>query len=237
MGEDRMIVGKVDDRGVLPLIEMALAEEWSGGMQLKRNHLTGTIWTVKGQIVHADLRGKATLDGLEAFEAVSVWREGEYILKAGFLPPARSIRIPTERLLSSLRELLANQQEQFGEGQRSAVVGRTLLHVFDGLRERVPGLESLSLVRGTICEATTSRNIDEMDWMDRQLKSFFAKDHDEPDTLFVQEGDHALLILKSGSVSTVLSARTGTAPEALFWAGTEAQRRVLESANSILSPR
>src|SRR3989339_763242 len=120
----------------------------------------------------------------------------------------------SKRLLSSLREHLVSQQEQFGEGQRSAVVGRTLLHVFDGLRERVPGLESLSLMRGTICEATTSHDANEMDWMDRQLKSFFAKDHEEPDTLFVQEGEHELLILKHGSLATVLSARTGTAPEA-----------------------
>jgi hypothetical protein len=111
------------------------------------------------------------------------------------------------------------------------------VQVFDGLRQRVPGLESLSLMRGPICEATTSHDATEMDWMDRQLRSFFAKDHQEPDTLFVEEGGHSLLVIKQGSVATVLSARTGTAPEALFWAGAEAQRRVLETANHTLSER
>ena len=237
MGENRTIVGKLDDRGMLPLLDMALAEEWGGSMQVKRGLLTGTIWTVSGQVVHAELKGVGTLDELEAFEAVSSWRDGEYILESGALPPARSIRIATERLLATLRDSLASQQVQFGEGQRSAVVGRTLLQVFDGLRERVPGLESVSVVRGTICEATSSQDTEELDWMDGQLKSFFAKDHEEPDTLFVQEGAHTLLILKQGSLATVLSARTGTSPEALFWAGSEAQRRVLESAQAILSPR
>jgi hypothetical protein len=176
------------------------------------------------------------LVGFEAFDLMAAWRMGEYILHTGMLPPERSVRIPTEQLLRPLRAS-AEQRPLANERQRSAVVGKALLQVFDGLRERVPGLESLSLMRGPIFEATTSRNADEMNWMDRQLKSFFAKRADEPDTLYVQEGGHTLLLLKRGTVSTVLSARQGTAPEALFWAGTEAQKRVLESADTLLPLR
>lgn len=159
------------------------------------------------------------------------------MLETDVLLPERTIRMSTEQLLANVREQAHRQREHFGESQRSAVVGRTLLQVFDGLRERVPGLESLSLMRGPVCEATTAHDASEMDWMDRQLKAFFAKDHEEPDTLFVQEGGHSLLILKQGSLATVLSARTGTTPEALFWAGAEAQRRVMESTGSIVPTR
>jgi hypothetical protein len=183
------------------------------------------------------LVGIASLTGPEALDAICGWYEAEYVLDSEPLPPERTIRVGTDRLLSDIRAQARSHREQFAESQRSAVVGRTLLQVFDGLRERVPGLESISLLRGQVREATTSRDASEMDWMDRQLKSFFAKDHEEPDTLFVQEGLHTLLILNREGVSTVLSARSGTAPEALFWAGAEAQRRVLQSAEPNLPVR
>ena len=237
MAESRTIVGTLDERGVLPILELALAEHWTGELRLKRAKLSASLWIVSGEIVHALVHGTAALAGSEAFDIVAMWRDGEYILQAGALPPDRSVRIPAEQLLASLREQAALQPERFRKSQRSTVVGKALLQVFDGLRERVPGLESLSLMRGPIFEATTSHNVDEMDWMDRHLKSFFAKDHHEPDTLYVQEGGHTLLVLKRGSVATILSARMGTAPEALFWAGTEAQKRVLESAEPLWPSR
>jgi hypothetical protein len=230
MTELRMISGKLDERGVLPLLEMALTEEWSGALRLKRGRLAGALWIVKGNVAHATLTGSVTLTGAEAFEAQCAWQEGEYVLEAGVLPPERTIRTASDQLIAEMRKHAEQNREEFADSQHSAVVGRKLLHVFDGLRERVPGLESLSLMRGPICEATTSKNATEIDWMDRQLKSFFAKDHEEPDTLFVQEGTHSLLILKRGMTATVLSARTGTAPEALFWAGAEAQRQVQETS-------
>jgi hypothetical protein len=237
MGEPRTIVGRLDERGILPILELALAERWTGELRLKQAKLSASLWIVTGEIVHALVRGTTVLDGVGAFGAISVWQDGAYTLVSGALPPERSVRIPAEHLLMSLRQQAVNHREPFGESQRSAVVGRALLHVFDGLRERVPGLESLSLMRGPIFEATTSQNAAEMDWMDRQLQSFFAKDHQEPDTLYVQEGGHALLVLKHGPLATVLSARIGTAPEALFWAGAEAQRRVLKTAETLLPSR
>lgn len=235
MNEPRTIIGKLDERGVLPLLEMAHDQEWGGVLRVTRKRVTGAVWTVKGQIAHALLSGTATLTGPEALEAISSWNDGEYALEADVLPPERTIRVSTALLLNDMQMHAQQEREQFGESQRTAVVGRTLLQVFDGLRERVPGLESLSLLRGPVREATTSHDPAEMDWMDRQLKSFFAKDHQEPDTLFVQEGEHTLLILKQGGLATVLSARAGTAPEALFWAGAEAQRRVLQSPETLLS--
>ena len=237
MADSRIIVRKIDERGVLPLLELALNEEWTGAMRLQRKPLMGTLWIVKGQIAHAMLQGTASLEGPEAFEALAGWQEGECILESEVLPPERTIRVVTQRLLADLREHTRNQTAHFGDNNRTVIVGRTLVQVFDGLRERVPGLESLTLMRGPVCEATTSHDAAEMDWMDRQLKSFFAKDHQEPDTLFVQEGEHSLLILKQGGMATVLSAKTGTAPEALFWAGAEAQRRVSETAKTILAAR
>jgi hypothetical protein len=89
-------------------------------------------------------------------------------------------------------------------------------------------------MRGPVFEATTALNEDEISWMDRQLKSFFAKAQQVPDALYVQDAEHSLLILKRDGLSTVLSARIGTAPEALFWAGSEAQRQVTESAETLL---
>ncbi len=237
MNEPRTIVAKLDERGVLPLLEMAHEQEWGGVVRVTRGRIAGAVWMVKGQVAHAQLSGTTTLSGVEALEAIIRWNEGEYVLETDVLPPERTIRASTAQLLTEARMHVELEREQFAESQRTAVVGRTLLQVFDGLRERVPGLESLSLLRGPLREVTTSHDAAEMDWMDRQLKSFFAKDHQEPDTLFVQEGEHTLLVLNQGGVATVLSARAGTAPEALFWAAAEAQRRVLQAPETLLSER
>ena len=237
MEQSRTIVGRLDRRGILPIVELAHAELWTGELRLKHGDAGASVWMVNGEILHARLSGDMVREGLEAFDHVSSWFEGEYILQAGILPPDRSIRVSSLALLKTLRDQISkpvNPQEISG---RSTVVGRSLLQVLDGLRERVPGLESLSVMRGPVFEATTSHSADEMEWMDHQLQAFFASDQQKPDALYIREGGHTLLILNHGVLSTVLSARNGTTPEALFWAGAEAQRRVLESADTLLPTR
>ena len=91
----------------------------------------------------------------------------------------------------------------------------------------MPGLESLSVTQGhdagsdhraAMRESATGSTASSA-----AISSMTAVD---PEQLFLQQGDHALLILSRGPLAAVLSAHNGTAPEALFWAGEEARKRI-----------
>jgi hypothetical protein len=222
----RTVAGTLDHRGLLPILELASSESWSGQIRVSRPQESAGIWMVNGEIVHAILRGRDSVDGFHSLTMSSRWRQGEYVLHADSLPPDRTIRIPTTQLLSVIRKTISDSENIVEVATATPVVGRVLLEVLNGLKAKVPGLESVSLTRGANVEATTFRNRDEMKWMERRLRAFFAGDDIKADALYVQEGIHSLLILKGDSVSTIVSARPGTPREELFWAGSEIQRQV-----------
>ncbi len=181
------------------------------------------FWLIQGQLVHAvHQEGERRLEGPEALAAILAWREGAYWIESGALPPARTIRQPMEQILAA-----RPGDDPAERANADAFAAEPLASVLETLRERVPGLESLSVSKGRTLEATTTSDERERDWLDGQLRRYFAEDRLEPERLFVQQGDHALLILSRGSLAAVLSARAGTTPEALFWAGEEARKRML----------
>ncbi|MCX6600378.1 MAG: DUF4388 domain-containing protein [bacterium] len=221
-------MGRLDRRGSLPLVESAHHHEWSGVIRLRNGRMVGAVWMVKGHLVHAVmLQDGAQIEGVSALESISAWREGTYFLDPNALPPARTIRLGMADVLSALR------RSAEGERRESAPSARGLSEVLQALRERVPGLESLSLSRGITVEATTTADAAEREWVNGQIRRYCDEDESMPERLFVQDGDHALLIVKKGRLAAVLSARGATAPEALLWAGEEAQKEVLDRSDEV----
>jgi hypothetical protein len=233
MGKERADMGRLDRRGLLPLVESAHHHQWSGVIRLRNGRMVGAVWMVKGHVVHAiELQDGAQTEGVSALERVSAWREGTYFLDTNTLPPARTIRLGMEDVLAALRRSAGTEPWESARVEATAS-RRGLSEVLQALRERVPGLESLSLSRGVTVEATTTTDAGEREWLNGQIRRYGNDGASTPGKLFVQDGDHALLIVKKGRWAAVLSARGATAPEALLWAGEEAQKEVLDRSDEV----
>jgi len=233
MGKERADMGRLDRRGSLPLVESAHHHEWSGVIRLRNGRMVGAVWMVKGHLVHAVmLQDGAQIEGVSALESISAWREGTYFLDPNALPPARTIRLGMADVLSALRRSAGTEPRESARVEAIAS-RRGLSDLLQTLRERVPGLESLSLSRGITVEATTTADAAEREWVNGQIRRYCDEDESMPERLFVQDGDHALLIVKKGRLAAVLSARGATAPEALLWAGEEAQKEVLDRSDEV----
>lgn len=226
MGRKRAILGTIGDQGVQPVLAELCGQKWTGVLRLRKESRIGAIWLVNGSIVHALLiAGKLRTEGPTALRAAATWNGASVMHEAGALPPARTIREPMDILLSAMRaEAPAGTQPAAGAER---IPDTELEDVLETLRARVPGLESLSVTRGAAMEATTTRDLAELQRLDATLQEHYGAEGYEPETMYVQQGGHSILILRSGSLAAILSARTGTAPEALFWAGGEARRRML----------
>jgi hypothetical protein len=225
MGKSQATLGNLDERGILPVLRAIHADEWGGVLRIRKGGRSASLWFVKGQIAHGVMiEGRHRAEGAAALEEVAQWKEGTFMLVAGELPPARTIRLSIDDVLASLE----HSDESSATVEHSSTEKTDQLeHVLETLRERVPGLESLSVLNGALVEATTVQDLKARGWLNEQLRTYCDEDTVKPEKLFLQQGEHSLLILKRGQLATVLSARTGTAPEALFWAGEEARKRVL----------
>jgi len=229
MGNVNTVVGLLSERGVLPLLRSASRGEWSGAMRLRSGRSAAAVWLVKGQVVHALIKdGVLQEDGLPALEQIVNWHDGNYLLEPDALPPARSIRLEMPVVLQMVSQRSASQPVD--DPEKTAVheeAASELEGVLGRLRERVPGLESLSVSRGTLLAATTVRDEAERHWLSHQLETYLNENAECLEKLYVQQDNHTLLILRRGRMATVLSARNETAPEALFWAGEEVHRQML----------
>jgi hypothetical protein len=112
MGKERANMGRLDRRGLLPLVESAHHHEWSGVIRLRRERKVGAVWMVKGCVVHAiELRDGAQREGVSALESISGWRDGTYFIDANSLPPARTIRLEMGPVLTALRRSARSEAE------------------------------------------------------------------------------------------------------------------------------
>jgi hypothetical protein len=103
MGKERANMGRLDRRGLLPLLESEHRHEWSGVIRLRNERMVGAVWMVKGQLIHAILlQDGAQIEGASALESISSWREGTYYLDPNALPPACTIRLRMAGVLSAL---------------------------------------------------------------------------------------------------------------------------------------
>jgi hypothetical protein len=213
--------------GLLPLLRNAYQSGWSGAVRTRREGQIGAIWLVKGQVVHClSIAGPIRIEGIAALEDMVTWPTVTILLDAPALPPARSIRQPMTELLDTLTRLATAQSEESAKRGHEERNELDLDSLFKTLRQRVPELEAISVANGKALERTTLSNAEEKRWLTLQLQTHFFDRQEDPDRLYLQQGDHALLIMKRGALSAVLMARNEAAPEALFWAGEEAHRHM-----------
>lgn len=225
MGKKRAIMGNIGGMGMLPVLTAMHQKNWTGVLRLRQSQRIGAIWLTNGSVVHALLLdGKARTEGPAAFRVMAAWSTGTFLRETGLLPPARSIRESMESLLALVRAHVTETEAPAPAAYENAAAG--LSSVLESLRARVPGLESISVTRGARVEATTVQNAAERTRLDHALQEHFIENRQEPETLYLQQGGHSILIVRSGGLAAVLAARTGTTPEALFWAGEEAQRQM-----------
>lgn len=235
MGKERASMGHLDRRGVLPLVESAYRDTWDGVIRLRSGRRVGVLWMVKGHAVHAiKLEDGVQDEGVSALESIAVWNEGTYYLDTGALPPARTIRLETEDVMARLRRAAGSEFAEPVPREGANESQADLNDVLQTLRKRVPGLESLSLSRGAMLETTTAADMAEREWIHDHVQQYCADHAAVPEKLFVQHGEHLLLIIKKGRIAAVLSARGHTTPEALFWAGEEARKTVLDFTNDAM---
>ncbi|MBU0509533.1 DUF4388 domain-containing protein [bacterium] len=226
MSTHRARLGQIERDRVIPLIESLLGENWSGALRLRSGRRIGVAWLVNGQIAHAlSIEGTVRIEGPPALEELADWTEGTYLLEPGSLPPARSIRESSLELLARIRST-PHSKEMPRAAEVETPAGPELEEVLRHLRQRVPEIQSLTVSAGGLVEMTTERDQETREWLNRQLKTFLGNAGDQPETLYVRQGEHTLLIVKTGQFATVLSAQSQTAPEALFWAGAEAGRQM-----------
>jgi hypothetical protein len=232
MGKERAYMGHLDRRGLLPLVESAYREAWDGVFRLRSGRKIGVVWMVKGHVVHAiQLENGEQDEGLPALENVAAWKTGTYYQDAGALPPARTIRLEMEDIIAMLRRAAGESETKQTRLDHAGETRTDLNNVLQTLRKRVPGLESLSLSRGTELETTTAADAAEREWIYESIQQYCSDNTAVPEKLFLQQDDHLLLIVKNGRFAAVLSARGHTTPEALFWAGEEARKTVLDLTN------
>jgi hypothetical protein len=223
MGKKRAIMGKLTARGLCALLRAAYKESWDGALRLRCEEESGTIWFVKGQIVHCLYQHRLSkTEGISAFSALLRWTDGEFLLDNGVLPPDRTIRVDTLVLLSRADESLATPLPE----------ADNLSRVFNDLKAQVPGLEFLTLMNGDTLEATTACQDSDREWVNRQLQAHFSGERNSPVKLFFESEDRSLLVIRRGLHATVLAAKSSTSPAEMFWAGEEVERQVVDTSKS-----
>ena len=226
MGMLRSRLGSIAESGAIGVVEALFRDGWSGALRLRRARQIGNVWMIGGDIVHALwMEGKNKVEGVRAFEKLMTWSEGTYLLDEGALPPERSVREDTGMLL---QRMISSEARAIGEtAARASAASRIDLEaLLSNLRERVPGIESLSVSSGDALAATTEHDTKTREWLHQQWKAFRDESGDQTETLLLRQGNRTLLVVKSGSLAAILSAQPHTTPEALLWAGADAGRRI-----------
>lgn len=227
MGTDRAKIGSLQDNGVITLLEDSYRNSLSGALRFTTSTSAGTIWLVRGQAVHANcVTPEDVYDGMRAFELLVTWLQGSFHIDEDVLPPGRTIRLPMADLIlaakqSARRTLISDMQ-----AYAPRTLNQRLDSIIEALRKRVPGIESISVISKDHLEASTTEEEGEREWIGKQVQLFTERNQERPETLYLKVHGRALLMIGDEQESTVLSASEDTAPEAMFWAGQEAQRRI-----------
>jgi hypothetical protein len=227
MDTDRAKIGSLQEHGVISLLEDAYRDTWSGAFRLTTATSSGTIWIVRGQAVHANcVTSQDLYEGMGAFELLVGWMTGSYHIDNDILPPGRTIRLPMSDLILAAKQSARRALIQNAQAYTPTAVHLRLHTIMTELRQRVPGLESLSLINENRLQESTSEQSEEREWIGNQVKLFSERLQLQPETLFLKMQGRALLMIGDANESTVLSAAEDTAPEAMFWAGKEAVRKI-----------
>ena len=227
MGADRAKIGSLQERGVITLLEDTYRESLSGALRLTTSTSSGTIWQVRGQAVHAKCETPDGLhEGMSAFEQLVTWQQGSYYIDEDELPPGRTIRLPMADLILAAKQSARRSLISEMQAYAPRTVTRRLDSIMETLRERVPGLESITVLTEDAVEESTTEEASEREWIGSQIRQHLNRDEMRPETMYLKLKGRALLMIGDDKESTVLSATEDTAPEAMFWAGQEAWRRI-----------
>ena len=227
MGRDQARIGSLQEYGVISLLEDAYRDTWSGALRFTTATSSGTIWIVRGQAVHANcVTPQDVYAGMSAFELLVSWASGSYHVDKDVLPPGRTIRLPMSDMILAAKQSARRSSGKTTQLHTPKALHRHLGAIMMELRKRVPGLESLSLMNENRIEESTAEQREEREWISNQIKLFSGKLQKRPEALFLKMQGRALLMIGDERESTVLSASEDTAPEAMFWAGNEAIRKI-----------
>lgn len=225
MGEEKKYLGKLDERGILPQIQRSFNDQWCGVIRLRSGGCNGSIWFVNGHVVHSAVTGgERDLEGQKAFECVLEWKGGVFFRERDLLPPSRTIRVSTVELLASSGCFYGKLLHRESTKKATDRTGEHLNRIFERLRQKIPGLESISVMKGNRFEASTSEDEMSRSRIQKQISGYLASGANSPRRLYLQEGNTAILVERRGERAAVLSANGSTAPEVMFWAADEALR-------------
>lgn len=150
---------KVDNDSLLSVIENCRIRRFSGSVIFEFNNSSLTLWFVRGNLAHAECsNGDTGWKALEAGKSVSVStvekREGE-------LPPERTIRVETSRLLKAMiaTQCISTQRAMYVP----IPLHSRLQQKFSELRHRISGLKSFETMQTPATLDGDSRNINSTD--------------------------------------------------------------------------
>ncbi|MBU0691173.1 DUF4388 domain-containing protein [bacterium] len=212
---------------MIALLEDSYRNSLSGALRFTTSTSTGTIWLVRGQAVHANcVTPEEVYEGMRAFELLVTWLHGSYHIDEDVLPPGRTIRLPMADLILAAKQSIRRALISDMQAYAPRTINQRLDSIIEVLRKRVPGIESISVINRDQLEASTSEEKSEREWIGKQIRQFTEQSQSRPETLYLKVQGRALLMIGDEQESTVLSATEDTTPEAMFWAGQEALRRI-----------
>jgi hypothetical protein len=99
---------------MIDLVQMLCMNHWSGKVRAKRLSTgeEGAIWVSDGAVIHAEC---GTLNGEQAFYALSEWKRCEHVLEERHPPVAQTITLAWQHLL-----LEAARRKDEGEARQTA---------------------------------------------------------------------------------------------------------------------
>ncbi len=136
---------QVENGSLLSEIEQCRSRHYSGSVTLELNDSSLTLWFVRGNLAHAECsNGDVGWKALETAKSVTIStvqkREGE-------LPPERTIRVDTSRLLKAMvsTQIVALQRPM----QVPIPLHSRLQQKFSELKHRITGLKSFETIRSS----------------------------------------------------------------------------------------
>jgi hypothetical protein len=220
---NQTVMTRLSARDLAQLVGQRQDDGWTGALRIRRVRAFGSVWFVKGHVVHASIEnGRQAIGGLKALAIIFAWDNCTLFIESNLLPPQRSIRISDKDFKEEFKRLqLRRTYKDDNATVQKQIVHRELETTFRKLKQQIPGLISISIAQGSRVNDTTLHDAGERSWIYGQLENHWGDDNDCVNRLFLEQDNRVLFIERKGVFATVFTARIGTPPEALFRAAEE----------------
>lgn len=195
-----------DDRStLLDIMEQCRVRRYSGAVNVKCEHNALMIWFVRGNLTHAETRDG--LSGWKALEALNVEPRLAPQEMPDELPPQRTIRVETSRLIRAMK---LSQRARAIPAMSVPVPFHARLQLkFQELKHRITGLQSYEAI-GVAAQSDSSSSGGPASTSDSKERTIVEKD--PRGSRWVHQDQNRKLILKADdSISTA----------EIMWAGAE----------------